>query len=124
MNYSKEMTVAEAVAAGYQHYGFTNLEGKLFHLCDIAQDSDFPTATNGEFFLYAIEESHPSVDHERIQEDILNDTIVNCEVDGIEDSIEDAFTKADINWQEIADKINKELESVIYYEAANIKLIP
>jgi hypothetical protein len=60
----------------------------------------------------------------RIEEDIINDTIVNTETDGQEDDIEAAIKKAGINWKEIADKINKELEDVTYYEGTNIKLVP
>jgi hypothetical protein len=119
-----ELTVSEAIAAGYQHYGYTNQEGRLFHISDIHQDEDFGVQTSAECFLYAINTSHPFVDPERIEEDIINDTIVNTETDGQEDDIEAAIKKAGINWKEIADKINKELEEVTYYEGTNIKLVP
>ncbi len=120
----EQLTVAEAIAAGYQYYGYPSFEGKLFHLSDIHQDEEFGTSKNGLPFLYKNEKCHPSVDAKRIEEDIINDTIVNTEVDDMEDEIEFAIKKAGINWEEIAEKINKELEAVSYYEGTNIKLAP
>lgn len=119
----EQMTVAEAIAAGYEYYTDAERDGwqTLERL-----DTDIDDADNRELVLSQKEEQFPGIDAESIR-DVLSEHIGTIDADESgrdTDDVFDAINDMPIElFETLADQINEALKSCGYRFATNIRLV-
>ena len=118
----KELTIKEAIKQGYTKYGFQNREWQLVNdlsdaLTEIEEDEW------EDIVLFQKKSLQPKISKERIAE-LLSDNIGDEDSDesGRDDDCVYETVKA-IDFTDIAEKINKELEQHEYWTLTDIKLV-
>ena len=120
----KKLTIKEAIDQGYTKYG---LEGREWQSVEDLHDDVFEEqeeANWDDLVLFEKDASYPSIDSdtiaEKLAEQIAENDAEECQRN--DDDVVYNAVKA-IDYTEIADKINKELEQFKYWMLTDIKLI-
>lgn len=117
-----ELTVSQAIAQGYTLYGYADRDYQsLYNLADI-QPQDFEYAPQS-LVLAGSEPQYMSIDGESIWDFVQDSVLANSEICDDTDDIA-ALLKSEIDWEEIAQKINTALQKKPYYFLTQIKLVP
>lgn len=127
MSEQKKMTVSQALAEGYTHWGYDNGEFQHLSLLEDITDDDFKAGPAFERCGYIVlaqkEPYHLSITGKGIC-DIITDDI--CSQDNYKDdsgTIEDALHEMP-EWNAFAEKINAVLKQHPYWYLTEIQLVP
>lgn len=117
----EKMTKSEAIKKGYTRYG---IEGRDFQsLNDIADmtDEDF-NDPRGKLVLAGTEENHVSIDADSLRDMVTDNLMDNNEFMDDTDEIPNLL-KSEINWDEMAEKINAVCKKRPYWFLTDIELV-
>lgn len=117
----EQMTKSEALKAGYTMYG---VDGQEFqHMNNIADmtDEDF-NDPRGNLLVCDNEAHYASIDGDTIYDMVQDSIMGNSEFHDDTDEIPDML-KAEINWDEIAEKVNAVCKKRPYYFLTKIQLV-
>lgn len=116
------MTKEQALAAGYIHYASDLKEGAALYISDLDWEND--VVDNEVLTVLGTEPRHPSISGKDIF-DLLDEHIYcNAEMEDVEDQVTYALKSSGVDFEDIASKINKQLEGITYYDGVKINLIP
>lgn len=120
-----KLTVKEALEQGYTKCGYELAEWQtLLEVSDFANPAEFEEHWNKKMVLFSKNEYHPSIDADTIKELLAEHIAINHadetgdDTDNVEDSIKE------LDFEPTAKLINEKLQSVSYWTATNIQLIP
>jgi hypothetical protein len=117
-----QMTVSQAIAAGYEYYGFDGRDFQHLHNVADVSEEDF---NNDEIILLAEKEaSYTTIDPKYLAE-IIADHMASAHSDETGDDTDDVYeiVKA-LDFTEAANKVNQALESKWHRKLTDIQLIP
>lgn len=116
------MTKEQALAAGYVHYASDMRNGVAMHIADLDWEND--VMDNEVLTILGTESRHPSISGKEIFELLDEHIYCNCEMEEVDDQVTEAMRNCGVDWEEVANKINKQLESITYYDGLKINLVP
>lgn len=115
------MTKSEALKAGYTMYGIDGREFQCMNNIADMTDEDFNDPT-GELLICDSEAHYETIDGDSIYE-MVNDHIQgSSEFQDDTDEIPNLL-KTEIDWEDIAEKINEACKKRPYYFLTNIRLV-
>lgn len=121
----EKLTVKEALEQGFTKCGYEAQEWQsLWDVIDFSNSQEFDEHYNRKMVLFSKDAYHPSIDADTIK-DLLAEHIAcnhadesGDDTDNVEDSVRD------LDFESTAKMINDRLQSVDYWKATNIQLVP
>lgn len=119
-----QLTLKEAIDQGFTHYGFADREWQMVNELDEGVFEEVDEEDWDQLVLFDKKPSFPSISKERIAEVLAQEISETDYEDSGRDDDSVYIIVKDIDYTEIADTINKDLEDCKYWGLTDIKLVP
>jgi hypothetical protein len=125
MREQQKLTVKEALEQGYTKCGEELQEWQsLYEVSDFSNPAEFEEHYNRKMVLFSKDAYHPSIDADTIK-DLLAEHIACNHADESGDDTENVEDSVrELDFEATAKMINDKLQSVDYWKATDIELIP